>query len=104
MPEGADPANVLKGSQENARVEITGDWRTREKEGKTIEVITATKSRMTAGGYRLVSNFSRMAWISTESHPGDSDCIGKYLFAPIRTTSPGLTVYKGRVYSAFRLY
>ena len=94
--EGANLADVLKGSPEGSRVEITGGWDTREKQGKPAEVITASKSRLlTAGNYRAVDGFSRMAWVSTEPHPPSSPGIEKNLFAPIRTTSPGLTVYKG---------
>ena len=94
--DGANIAEVLKGSPENARIEITGAWTTGEKAGKPIEVITPTKSRMLASSYyRAVEGFGPMGWVSTEPHAPNNTSVGKALFAPIRTTSPGLTVYKG---------
>jgi hypothetical protein len=98
--EGANLADVLKGSPESSRIELTGAWDTREKAGKSIEVITASKSRLvTAGNYRAVDGFPRMVWVSTEPRPRDNTNIAKNLFAPIRTTSPGLTVYKGGAFT-----
>jgi hypothetical protein len=75
-------AQLLKDAVADESVEISGDWKTDEK--KSVELITP-KSLKKLASSRLESEFDSTGLIQF-SHASA---------APIRVTSPGLTVYKG---------
>ncbi len=77
-------AQLLKDAVADESVEISGDWKTDEK--KSVEVITL-KSLKKLASSRLTIQFDSTG-LSQFSHASARA-------APIRVTSPGLTVYKG---------
>lgn len=83
---------VLEGAQAGleagAAIEITGDWKTTGKGNTAREVITPAKkiqARRTSSDFRFVP----------ATFVEDSSVEPAKPLAPIRVTSPGLTVYKG---------
>src|SRR5581483_2536810 len=89
--EGADLVNILKGATEGTQIKIDGGWHTAEKSGKSIEAVTAKSAKIQTASVQRLTPFQ--GWISTDPHIIKNGSVGS--FAPIRTTSPGLTVYKG---------
>ena len=102
--EGADLAKVLTDAKPGESVEITGDWKTVSAGASAREVVSvrevkkteratkgATLSFQDAGQASLEFSHGRFA---PPSFSAWRRGITKPL-APIRTTSPGLTVYKG---------
>lgn len=87
--EGADAAQAVAGVEAGSPIEITGDWKTAGQGNSAREVITPAKKsqaslrRMSNGVYFVPATFSEL--IAEPAKP----------LAPIRVTSPGLTVYKG---------
>ncbi|HEX7176708.1 MAG TPA: transporter [Pyrinomonadaceae bacterium] len=115
--EGTDVGRLLTGAEEGSRVEAAGDWQTvgektnaRErlaprllkKTGGAEETKPAARAReksLTAGAYFVGAHFVG-GLFESETH-FDAPAATKSAppmakpAAPIRTTSPGLTVYKG---------
>jgi len=87
----------LKGLDAGARIEVTGDWETVGQEANAREVIHARTSRQSPASEPVVP----------KKHDAEPSLTGiqvslngvrsgsRLLAAPVRTTSPGLTVYKG---------
>jgi len=109
--EGATVDQVLAGAVPDSQVEITGDWKTVGEGATAREVVTpqsmkkaesapkATALNMaveTPGGEAPVrfEHASFAPILSALSSVGSIEGVTKPL-APIRTTSPGLTVYQG---------
>jgi len=82
--------NVVTGLEAGSAIEITGDWKTAGKGNSAREVITPAK-KIQASRLRTSSDFSFIPATFVEDLPIEPS---KPL-APIRVTSPGLTVYKG---------
>ncbi len=87
--EGATVAHAVAGVEAGSPVEITGDWKTAGQGNSAREVITPAKQsqaslrRMSSDVYFVPATFSEVS-----GEPAKP-------LAPIRVTSPGLTVYKG---------
>ncbi len=81
-----DGPNAVTGLEAGSAIEITGDWKTAGKGNSAREVVTPAKkiqaSRRTIDGFDFIS--------ATFISPDPAKPL-----APIRVTSPGLTVYKG---------
>jgi hypothetical protein len=73
--------NAVTGFEAGSEIEITGDWNTSGKGNSAREVITPAK--------KLQASRSDFRFIPATFAPVEED------EAPIRVTSPGLTVYKG---------
>jgi len=82
--------NAVTGLEAGSAIEITGDWKTAGKGNSAREVITPAK-KIQASRLRTSSDFSFIPATFVEDLPIEPS---KPL-APIRVTSPGLTVYKG---------
>jgi hypothetical protein len=87
--EGANAAQAVAGVEAGSRIEITGDWKTAGQGNSAREVITPAKKSQAS--LRQMSNdvyFVPAAFSELVAEPAKP-------LAPIRVTSPGLTVYKG---------
>ena len=92
--EGENVSQVLAGSAPGARVEIVGDWKTEGENEARREVIRPRSARKAAA----ISNEAeiwRFAHASFQFSIEGVDPGSNPSLTPIRTTSPGLTVYKG---------
>jgi hypothetical protein len=102
--EGPDVAQALAEAATGAQVEVSGDWKTIGAGATAHETITPGTRKSNARrneGYRSASfvNFATAKFV-TDYHAApfgtsDADPPGEPAAAPIRVTSPGLTVYKG---------
>ena len=102
---GPNVDQALAGAEVDANVEITGDWKTSGTGPTTHEVISPTAGK--AGGNSklllrqgAVLSFVKVNFIEDDFAPVGREPSGKVPeaakpVAPIRVTSPGLTVYKG---------
>ena len=81
--EGANVEHALAGAKPDETVELTGDWKTIGAGPNTQETIYPSTPKTTANH---VSSFPMFAAVSPSTATP---------LAPIRVTSPGLTVYKG---------
>jgi hypothetical protein len=82
----------ISGASSGMRLEITGDWQTAGEGAKSREVIKIRSSRKVAEKTKAASS-GELAHIQVSlGHTGNESGL---LLAPIRTTSPGLAVYKG---------
>ena len=89
---------LLKEIENGARVEVTGDWQTIGEGATAQEVIHPSAAN-------VLGNSKTATTIEIPEQKGDTEPIqvslngielgGGLLLAPVRTTSPGLTVYKG---------
>ena len=99
--EGATVANVVAGTQSGSAIEITGDWKTVGKGASAREVITpaektrAYRTRMSSDSY--LAQFIPAKFVPVEDTTTAASSLVEPArpLAPIRVTSPGLTVYKG---------
>jgi len=99
--EGSDVNKLLQGIEAGSQVEVSGDWHTVGKESTSREVMRArsvkkaatepTKSEAVSGEIRKNEAAIKNIQVSLSGVGNES---GLY-FTSIRTTSPGLTVYKG---------
>lgn len=93
---GPNVEQALGGAKEGDAVELTGDWKTIGTGPNTHETVTASAGKTVASG--RAGSFPVFAKVGfTQSSPSET---GSALHstpraAPIRVTSPGLTVYKG---------
>ena len=104
--EGADLAKALGDARPGERVEITGDWKTVGAGTSSREVVNVKEMKKAEGAKaatlsfrdegREFAEFSHVNFV-LETPPSFSSLMGEAAkpLAPIRTTSPGLTVYKG---------
>ena len=96
--QGPNVDQALAGAKPGETFELTGDWKTVGKAPNTHEAIYPTADKTTANG-RVVSFpiFAKAGFTESpikETVPAISPFTAAPL-APIRVTSPGLTVYKG---------
>ncbi|HKC65479.1 MAG TPA: hypothetical protein VKB86_17690 [Pyrinomonadaceae bacterium] len=106
--EGADLAKVIRDAQAGSRVEIAGDWKTEGAGTGAHEVVSVRSVKKAEGASKVATlgfrdaerdraaEFSHTRFESA-SPPSFSALVASAAkpLAPIRTTSPGLTVYKG---------
>jgi hypothetical protein len=99
--EGAGVETVVAKPEVGSAIEITGDWKTVGQGANAREVITVTERKQglgaKAGDDRFFARFTPAKFARTEDESTDSISIPESPkpLAPIRVTSPGLTVYKG---------
>jgi hypothetical protein len=111
--EGASLDQVINGAASDTRVEITGDWKTVGEGTVAREVISPRTVKKAegapkpaaarAGDYNQASamRFVQASFDTSEVNPFSGSLISSEMpvltvpLAPIRVTSPGLTVYKG---------
>jgi len=103
--EGPNVQQVLAGAVAGAEVEITGDWKTIGTGAEAREAISPSARKPSAIGEASLrrASFPTFAQIRfTEENPFFAEQIDQLQgfdaakpLAPIRVTSPGLTVYKG---------
>jgi hypothetical protein len=96
--EGENVKQILGGADAGAHIEITGDWQAIEKDATSREVIrpraarkvTATKTAVVINNIREKAALAgiQVSLDGMSSEPG-------LFFSSVRTTNPGLTVYKG---------
>jgi hypothetical protein len=84
--EGPNVAHAVAGSETGSPIEITGEWKTVGKGSTALEVITLTEKKQALRNHPSADFYPASGPIPAEA--------AKPL-APIRVTSPGLTVYKG---------
>jgi len=78
--------NAVMGLEPGSAIEITGDWKTTGKGNSAREVITPAKKIQASR--RRIDDFDFISATFISPEPAKP-------LAPIRVTSPGLTVYKG---------
>jgi hypothetical protein len=114
--EGESPSKLLADAATGDRVEITGSWKTTGESTSAREVVSPRTLRRTGDspkqtaldtlktGYFSPSKFSQVSFepVSTLAPSVEAVELAKPL-APIRTTTPGLTVYQGGAFTP-RLY
>jgi hypothetical protein len=96
--EGPNVDDALKTSAAGDQVEITGDWKTVGSGAAAREVVSPASTRTATRGSKAVPTFATVSFTR-----GDNSFVDRMAFspgsataaAPIRVTSPGLTVYKG---------
>jgi hypothetical protein len=99
--EGANIDKMLQGFDAGTRVELTGDWQTVGKEPGSREVIglrsakKITAAPTNSGAASSKSKQDQAALENIQVSLGGSGNDSGLYFSSIRTTSPGLTVYKG---------
>ena len=98
--EGGDVDKLLQGMDSGSRVEVAGDWQTVGKDAAKREVIRirsakALPARSSKAASTILDKtdelFMGMVQVSLDGTGSEPDLLA----SPIRTTSPGLTVYKG---------
>jgi len=102
---GPNVATAVGGLEAGARIEVTGDWKTVGKGADAREVITPAEKRQAlhvernsdVSSVRFIDAKFTSALAAGNSPSADSLVIPEPAkpLAPIRVTSPGLTVYKG---------
>ncbi|MEP7274336.1 MAG: hypothetical protein ABI882_22780, partial [Acidobacteriota bacterium] len=97
--DGVDPP--LPDQSSDTAVEISGDWRTVGEEKAAHEVIKLPAAKKASG----LNNERRQNLVRTEQVDVSSgEPVVPPLGAPIRTTSPGLTVYRGGAFVPRYIY
>jgi hypothetical protein len=93
---GANVDQTVAGAADGSTIEVTGDWKTSSKGSGAYETISPSQSRVSSRrsefddvGYFINASFTEEGTPELFS-PGSAPPA-----APIRVTSPGLTVYKG---------
>lgn len=90
---GDDLEQQLEGAAEGAHTEITGDWQTVSDGATSREVIRPRTIKKVAARDSKEARESDLRGIQVSlAGLGNGSSL---FFAPVRTTSPGLTVYKG---------
>ncbi|MEN3335444.1 MAG: hypothetical protein V7641_4809 [Blastocatellia bacterium] len=97
--EGTDADKLLQGVEAGSRIEVSGDWQTVGRDAASREVIQLRSAKQLAavlikpGTYETKQGRTTLEDIQISLGGGGNES-GLY-FSSIRTTSPGLTVYKG---------
>jgi hypothetical protein len=99
---GENVEQFLPSAGPNTSVEVTGDWKT-VSDGKTSrEVITPQPAKKAQTQYQSVGTAARIEKVDVTS--GEPLNVSSLPVAPIRTTSPGLTVYRGGAFVPRYIY
>ena len=85
--DGPNIDQALAGATSNDPIELTGNWKTVGSASNTQETISPSPRKTAASSRAISPVFANVSF--TESPSTDTS------LAPIRVTSPGLTVYKG---------
>jgi len=101
--EGPNVGQRLIGLKVGDPVELSGEWKTEGSGSATREVLIPTTSKKAATGQALHADFTPIFAMASFTEPLISlstgttprPLAGAMAAAPIRVTSPGLTVYKG---------
>jgi hypothetical protein len=111
--EGPDVEKALAGHAPDSRVEVTGDWKTVGEGATAREVVTPHEVKKAEGATKAAAarasvdsrvpavRFVAAGFVAPTSDPFSGSLLGAeptvkaVPAAPIRVTSPGLTVYKG---------
>ena len=96
--EGPNVDDAVKSSAAGDRIEITGDWKTVGTGASAREVIAPAATKTSSRRSTPTPSFATVSFTR-----GDNSVVDRIAFspepakpaAPIRVTSPGLTVYKG---------
>ena len=91
--DGPSVQNMVKGAEPESPIEITGAWKTVGKGSDAREVITPAQKNQAVRN-RPIDELYTARFIPAKFTAGASSDAAKPL-APIRVTSPGLTVFKG---------
>ncbi|HVG21346.1 MAG TPA: hypothetical protein VNI02_20050, partial [Blastocatellia bacterium] len=109
--EGANIDKLLQGFDAGTHVELTGDWQTVGKEAASREVIGLRSAKKIKAAQTnsaaAASSKSKQGKAALENIQVSLGGIGNesgLYFSSIRTTSPGLTVYKGGAVTPRHLY
>jgi hypothetical protein len=98
--EGDDSDKLLRGIEPGRQIEVTGDWQTVGKDTAKREVIRVRSAKALPAGSSNLSSTLKVGseviamdriHVSLDGAGGEPDMFA----SSIRTTSPGLTVYKG---------
>ena len=95
--EGENVANAAAGLEDGSAIEITGGWTTKGEGTNAREVIAPAEKKQALRDMRTSFYFAQLVTANFVSTDASAD-IGTETpdpAAPIRVTSPGLTVYKG---------
>jgi hypothetical protein len=94
--EVSDIGKLLEQTPVGSRIEVTGDWRAEGSGAASREVIRPKSATKLAAARMSASDEEKRFELNIIQVSLDGVAGGSALFfAPIRTTSPGLTVYKG---------
>ena len=110
--EGANLVQALAGAALDTQAEVTGDWKTAGEGAGAREVVTPTAVKKVEGTpkssaraadlkERMAVRFVQATFDASEANPFSGSLLSSEIpitsapLAPIRVTSPGLTVYKG---------
>ena len=97
--EGSNVEKVVAGIEPGSPIELTGGWKTVGQRSSALEMITPVDKKQASG--RRTSNDlahfvpAMFAPARDQSSYADLDAEAAKPLAPIRVTSPGLTVFKG---------
>ena len=99
--DGPNVAKAIEGIEVGSPIEITGNWKTVAQKDNAREVITPVEkaqafrrqTREAVDVIRFVS--AKFVAVEDDDAPADASPEPARPLAPIRVTSPGLTVYKG---------
>ena len=86
--EGPNVTNAVSGNEPGSPIEIIGNWKTVGQGTSAREVIVPDRLRASLGDARYSVEFISAAFVLSDTETTKP-------LAPIRVTSPGLTVYKG---------
>ena len=95
---GDDVDRVLSGFDAGARIEVTGDWQTEGAGSNAREVIHLRTAKMVPGAKPAAAQEDSGFKTQYDSIQVSLNGVGmgfSLVPAPVRTTSPGLTVYRG---------
>ena len=95
--EGENVANALAGLEDGSAIEITGGWKTEGEGTNAREVIAPAEKKQALRDTQTNFCFAQLVTANFVSNDASAD-VGTETpdpAAPIRVTSPGLTVYKG---------
>ena len=102
--EGSSVNTLAAGEKHGGSVEITGGWRTVGKGPSSVEEVDVRSLTGTTGAVSTLIRFVQPRYSGPSDtdladtafpYSADSSTMSRGRPAPIRTTSPGLTVYKG---------
>ena len=96
--EGADLNQLLSNVSNAEAVEVTGDWKTTGQGSAVREVITVREVKKAGASGPVTPNamwFQRVSFYDSAPSEEVQPASAAKPLAPIRVTSPGLTVYKG---------
>jgi hypothetical protein len=94
---GPNIQEVVSGAAAGSSIELTGDWKTVGKGATAYETVSPSHKTNATASRQQTPVFARIGFIESAQPEGETErgVESENTFAPIRVTSPGLTVYKG---------